>query len=412
MTRTLLAAAVAALAGGSALAQQSPWYVGVAQGFTHTSNVQSVPDGLPASSSTISITSLVAGLDQPIGRQRVYGSASLRRLAYSGHSDLNNSAYDLNLGLDWATVERISGTLTAQASRRLDLRQALDLVNNAVVSVGVKNEQTNESLQATARIGVVTALTLEGSLGYRRQDMSLAALDEYDYSSTSASLGLRYRFSGALQAGAALRHTQYDYPRYQNGANEVKRSDLDLTATWVASGASAVDARLSVGRSEHSLANAQSFSGATGALTWRWQPTGKLRLVNMLQRESGVDSYLLTQSLGNALFSREPADNSRLSTTLSSRVNYEVSAKINATASLRHTQRNLRQPDTRNGAPVGTIATGSDRTMALALGATWQPTRSVQVGCDVSREQRSSSFVFTQAYSVNTLGCSVQLVLQ
>lgn len=410
MTRTLLATA-ALLATCSALAQQSPWYVGAAQGFTYTSNARQVSDGNPADSATISTTTLVAGLDQPIGRQRLFGSASLRHLAYSGASDLNHQAYDLRLGLDWSTVERISGSVNLQASRKLELLQALELGPGGFTVVGQKNQQSNESLQATVRVGVVTALTLEGSLAWRRQDMSLARLDGYDYTSNATSLGLRYRFSGALQAGAALRHTEYDYPRYGGGPNEVKRDDLDLTTTWVASGASTLDARLSFGRSRHSQASEQAFSGATGSVTWRWQPTGKLRFNTTLQRDTGVDSYL-QQSLGTNVATREPTDRSRLTTALATRVNYEVSGKVNATASLRLARRSLSDPDPTPGAPASSTISGSDRSTALSLGATWAPTRSVLVGCDLSHDQRRSSYVYAAPYKVDTFGCYAQLVLQ
>jgi outer membrane protein assembly factor BamA len=254
-----------------------------------------VPDGQARDSSTIAITTLLGGLDQPIGRQRLYGSATLRHLSYSGASALNNQAYDLNLGLDWSTVERVSGRVQAQASRRLD--QATILDRNSLTLVGAKNQQKTEGLNATVRVGTVTPLTLEGSLAWRRQDMSLTELSNQDYDSTAVSLGLRYRFSGALSAGAALRHTENDYPRWSaTEGNRIKRDDLDLNATWVASGASTLNARLSLGESRHSASSQQGFSGATGALAWDWRPTGKLKLDTTLQRDTGVESDVAYRS--------------------------------------------------------------------------------------------------------------------
>jgi hypothetical protein len=80
-----------------------------------------------------------------------------------------------------------------------------------------------------------------------------------------------------------------------------------------------------------------------------------------------------------------------------------VSAKVKATASLREARRDL----------VRATVRGDDRLHSLALGVTWQPTRSVQVGCDWSRDRRSSSDAFvSQPYRVGTFGCQAQLVLQ
>ena len=64
-------------------AETNPWYVGVSQGLTYESNLYRVdtttdlnngrdPTQPPVSrSDTVSVTSLVGGIDQPIGRQRL-----------------------------------------------------------------------------------------------------------------------------------------------------------------------------------------------------------------------------------------------------------------------------------------------------------------------------------------------------
>jgi hypothetical protein len=399
MTPRLLAASIALFAATGALAETSPWYVGAAQGFTHTSNVRLVPDGQAAQSSTISVTTLLAGLDQPIGRQRLSGGLTLRHLGYSGASDLNNNSYDLNLGLDWATVERVSGRISAQAGRRLEQLATLDQNANLV---GLKNLQDTRSLNAVARLGVVTTATLEASLGWREQKLSLAGLSNQEFHSTSASVGGRYRFSGSLTAGAALRHSEYTYPNYSpTESDRVTRNDLDLTATWVASGASSLSGRISLGRSRHSVGNQPGFSGLTGQLGWLWKPTGKIKLDSSLQRDTGVESGVRYEDRNLATVSL--VDDSRLTTSLATRASYEVTGKINATASLRLARRDL----TRNSVAV------SDNSQGLALGLTWAPTRSVQVGCDIGRDRRKSSNAGQlQPYGVNTFGCYAQLILQ
>ena len=55
-----------------ALAQSQPWYIGAQQRFEHQTNVFGTSAGQV--SDTVSSTSLLAGIDQTIGRQRLFGS--------------------------------------------------------------------------------------------------------------------------------------------------------------------------------------------------------------------------------------------------------------------------------------------------------------------------------------------------
>ena len=123
----LTGAALAALAGllaGPVCAETSPWYVGAALGYSHDSNVFRLPDSLASSTGTsqgdrITSATLLGGLDQSIGRQRLHGSATLRDNRFAHHRALDNTGYGLRLGLDWSTVERLSGNLNLQANREL-----------------------------------------------------------------------------------------------------------------------------------------------------------------------------------------------------------------------------------------------------------------------------------------------------
>ena len=101
---TRIAAALVLLASPLAMAETSPYYIGVSQAFGHESNLYRVggnaglPAGAQSESDTISTTSLVAGIDQTWGRQRLSGSGSLRASRYAKNDQLNNEGYGLNLG--------------------------------------------------------------------------------------------------------------------------------------------------------------------------------------------------------------------------------------------------------------------------------------------------------------------------
>lgn len=410
--------AVALLCGMAGVApagaQSSPWYVGAAQGFTYENNLYRLgrdtptPAGL-SRSDTVSTTSLLAGIDQPISRQRLFGNVSLRTNRYLDNTQQNNQGYGLNLGLDWATIERLTGNLNFSAN------QSLARFNANEFLTGIETRHNIEDARqfgATVAIGVVTRLSAEATYNWRsvRYSAPEYAFRENDQSSLSA--GLRYRPSGVSSFSAGLRQTRGEYPRFGRTvagdfiADSFRRNDLYLNADWTPGGASSADARLSFGRTAYDVATERNLSGVSGALGWNWRPTGKLKFRTALSRDSGIDSYFFDTGLVNGV-----ADYSRSTTALRLRVDYEVSAKIGTHATLTQSSRSLTHRATpAGGTPI--VNTGSDRGTALAIGASWAPTRNTQLSCDLSQETRSGAATLSVPLSIGTVGCFGQILLR
>lgn len=412
----LLSACLGLALSGMAHAQSSPWYLGVSQNLVHESNIYRVGGGLslPASASksdTISGTALVGGIDQTIGRQRVFGSVTARANRFSSNKALDNESYNLNLGLDWSTVNRLSGSVTAAYDQNLTQFNERTALGEVVTR---PNQLQVASLDTKVRLGVVTRVTLEAGLGWRERRYSASSYDSEEYTQTSLSLGGRYRHSGALSSGVALRVSHARYPRFRvlaGGGFESdtqKREDIDLTAFWQISGASSLNLRISPTRVRYDRNDAGNFSGITGAATWTWQATGKTRLSSVLSRDTGQSA----EGVSLGIFGTGVSDESRITTALNLRANHELTGKINLTASLTHASRSLRNTVSfADGTPIQEIR-GSDRTSTLSLGARWLPTRSSQVGCDISHERRSASGGITWGYNAAVFSCYGQLVLQ
>ena len=94
-----------ACAATTAQAETSPWYVGGALGLSHETNVYRLPEGIApqtgtARSDQVTSATLLGGLDQPIGRQRLFGNVTVRQNRYSGNPQFNNTSYNGSLGLD------------------------------------------------------------------------------------------------------------------------------------------------------------------------------------------------------------------------------------------------------------------------------------------------------------------------
>ncbi len=398
LTATLLWA----LASTGATAQSSPYYIGVAQTFAHNSNLialrdnQALPAGL-SKSDTVSSTALVAGIDQPFGRQRLFGTANLSSNRYSRNSEFNSSGYALRLGLDWQTIERLSGRVSASSDRsvRADTR---DASNQFILR---SNTETANQLDASVSVGLVTRLSAEASVSRRDVSYSAAQAAFREYEQSSGSLGLRYKPGSSLTYGLGLRQTRWNYPNFLVGtadpADRRTRNDLDGSLLWQPTGPSSFDFRLSNGKTEHDQFDVRDFSGVTGSLGWDWQPTAKLRFTTRLARDTGQDADRLTTA-----FSR---------TTDSLRINgdYALSAKIAVNLSL--------SAFDRLQAGRGVVVSGLDgreKGNSLGLGARWAPVRSTVVGCNVSAERLGTNRNpnLNDAYSSSTTSCYGQFILQ
>ena len=411
---SLPALLVLACGSPAALAETGPWYVGVAERLSHESNLYRVDTdtalGRLSRSDTVASTSLVAGLDQPFGRQRLFGSATLSANRYRNNDYLNDNSYALTGGLDWSSIERLSGNVNAVASRH---QRSFSVDSSPGLPETRKNNESIEQLDTTFRVGEVTRLTGEATLGQRRVAYSAAEYAGSQYRQNRGSLGLRLR-PGIATFGAALSLADSRYEaspvRAATGQapEQVRRRSLDLSVNWPASGASTVYARLSPTRVTYREFTQRDFSGLTGALRWNWVPTGKLsfdtRFVHDISQDSNFETFGGPAIAGTS-------NTGRTSTELRITMGYEMTAKIGLTVALGSTHRRLEQTAKLAGLSVVTGA-GSDDTNTLLIGLRWLPQRSLQLGCSAAREQRSATGRLTRPYRANTLNCYGQFTLQ
>ena len=390
-----LAVLMAALANSTVWAETHPYYLGASQSLSHESNIYRIGDqqvlpGGYSKADTVATTALFAGLDQSFGRQRVSGNVTLRANHYQHNRQLNNQGYGLSAAWDWATVERLSGSLSASANRNLT---QFNEGNNSTLVRTERNLESLEQMDAKLHLGVVTRFTGEASLGLVRRHFSAASYARSTYNQQSGSLGFSYRPGGALTLGAALRLTGVDYPNFQlltDGSyqpDRLHRQDIDFTAYWQPSGASAISARLSPTRNRYDGNTRADFSGLTGSLIWAWQPGGRTKLTTTLSHDTG-QSY---DAVSLGISGPGTVDYSRTTTALKLKGEYDLTGKIALTASITQANRALSNTyAVTTGATLQTLD-GSDRSTSLALGSRWQPTRSLQLGCDLGLEHRSSS---------------------
>lgn len=388
----------------------NPYYLGVSASYGHDSNVFRAPTSAQGDSSWSA--GLLGGIDQPFGRQRFYASGNVRSNRYENLTSLNYTSYGLNAALDWSTIERLSGTLSVAASENL-----ANYSSNVTQVLNTKNIEKNSQFLAQAQWGMVSLLSLVGSVTHRQTDYSAVEYSPYNVKQDVGSIGLRYRPSGLLTLGTAVRLTRGRYTdRLDTNGDQVtfRRRDIDLTAAWIASGQSTINARVSFGRQTTPGASRDDFSGTTGLISWAYVPTGKLSFNTSLSRDTGLEStfqnIVTPGGPGTAL-----GDTSRLTTAVSLDANYAATAKIKATARARYSHRSLSEGFTSSGQSLGS-ASGTDNVVGLSVGVSYAPTRSMAFSCNLGRESRKVSdgtpLGLSYPFSANTASCSAQLVLQ
>jgi len=403
-------ASIGLCAAGGALAQANPYYVGIAQAFTHESNLFRVATGQPQTSDSFSTTSLLAGINQPFGRQRFFADATARYSRYQDNTQLNNTGYGVAVGLDWETIENLSGRVSYTLNETL-ARFGAD--QGPVLAT--KNMEKSQEFYARAQYGRVSLLSLEAVFAHRQLDYSAPQFAFKEFKQDAFSLGVLYRPGGLLTLGAAARHTKGKYPFavetfpgvFQQ--DDFTRNDLDLTAVWVPTGQSTVSARLSYTKETHDAVAARDVSGGTGAVSWDYKPTGKLAFTTALIRDSGAESSFYWRVQGGGVGSI--GNNSQLSSSVLFRGLYEATAKIQVEANARYVERDLVNTFALTSGAAATQA-GSDKFAELRLGVNYAPTRSVLVGCALSYEKRGGSSAVSYGYTANVASCSGQFKLQ
>lgn len=392
---------VAAAAG----AETGPYYLGGYVGYTHLSNVLGLADGqqppanYPSRSDKVSTVALIAGLDQPISRQRVFGDVIVRRNELARNSRLSNTGYTLNAGLDWETVGHLSGEIVAKGNRELLRYSPTEQPGDRA------NLVTTKQLDAVARLGGVTQLSFELGGGGRSLDFSEPSYAPRENRVSYGSLGVRWSPRQATSLGIAYRDTNGRYPGYSvNGSaapDRFDRRDVDLTARFELSGLTSVSARLSATQVDYQVQD-DDFDGTTGYLRASWTPGAKLKLSGEIARDRGSDI---------AADSLTQFTTPKLVTVTRLRADWAASAKLAFNAGASHYRRPVTQLT--RLFPFEFTEQGRERSTQYSLGAAWTPTRTSRIGCDWTKEKRRGDVSSTVLdVSSGSFGCSAQLTIQ
>ncbi len=399
--------------GSPGAADPNPYYVGISQALTHDSNVFRIPSG---TGDNYSSTSLFGGFDQPISRQRLFGRGAVTANRYQDQDQLNNVSYNLGAGLDWQTIERLSGNVNLGLNRSL----ATPTASGGIPS-STRNVASTTSADAKVRWGGASILTLEGGLGYSKLDYSSPQYASSESSHTTESLGLYYRPGGPLRLGVAARVDQTRTPKAfvdpATGATRpttVEGRNIDFSADYDLTGLLAANGRVSYTRQKNSGISNADFSGLTGSAALNWRATGKISVRLDAAREAGFDtaaysSFAFTPGPNGIVLTPVTGlyENNRVTNSVGVGADYAATAKISATASARYSRARLSTVDSATASvrPGGDV---TDVSKIFTLGVNYAVARNWGAGCNLGHEGRDVSGATSFAYTANTIGCSTQ----
>jgi hypothetical protein len=398
-----------ALALAAPLAWSGPYTLTATQTVTHESNVlraetdAALPAGL-SRADTVYTTVLQGGIDQPIGRQRVFGDASLRRTQFQHNGLYDSNGYRVAGGLDWQTVGRWSGSLNLSSQRSLG-----QLSNDEAGVLTHGNAERTRQADSALRWGVSTRLAAEATLNWRDVRFSAPEFASREFRQRSAYVGLRHGLAAWWSLG--WRESRGAYPRFRSlgdglyEADRFARRELELKAALPTGGASDLALRVGWGRTRYDNASTRDISGLYGSLDWTWRPSGNLRVQWHVSREPAQEAYFL-----NTLFGRGRLSYDRDATLVQLKADLMLSGKTSAYAAWGFIDRSLSRSivlgdTTLDDAPV------HDRTRQYALGLRWQPGRAWLLGLDLQGEERRDTTALSRPYHSTTISTFGQLSL-
>ncbi|MEO8154191.1 MAG: hypothetical protein ABI605_14060 [Rhizobacter sp.] len=389
------------LVPAASLEAPSPFVLGIRQAFTSDSNLFRAPEGGLVVRDTLSSTGLHLGVDTLQGRQHINADLQANANRYRHNKQLDNTDYTAAARLDWETVERISGEVSAQQTQSLYRDTIASVVSTE------RNQVRTSSAAFQLRVGLVTLWSFEGGLAASENNYTGPDVDNRDLRQRSANAGVRWRPSDALSTRVAYRRTDGSYPSFGAEPDDFKRDDIDVITTTDVSGASRLNARLSATRERHTVQSQRDSNSWTGALGWHWQATGKTGIDVDLSRDNSVGRTGFDSSLINA-----EASDARLSQSATLSVTWAATSKIQVVPRAGYVRRNLDSGFTTGAGGASVQAT--DRTGIVGVGLRYQPAKSLDLGCDVAREQRGvdGAITLSSPYKVTTAGCSVQFALR
>lgn len=325
-------------------------------------------------------------IDKSYSLQRFQLDVTGTRYQYQEYDFLSFTAVDYRGAWLWSLTPRLTGTIYADRAELPSNFADLTTQNR-------RNVQINEVRRATVDWAAGGAWHLVGGLIQSRVNNTGGFTEVGNYVQDSVEAGVKYVTAADNSLTLVQRESRGEYSdrTLNNGTlldDRYDQSETELRGQWRVTGHSTLDGRIGYLDREHKHYGQRDFSGAVGRLSYLWQPTGKLQF---------------TLAAGRDLYSYQNATSSYYSYDyISLTPGWLISDKTTLRLRLDAGRRDFRGP------VQPTAQTREDNVRSAQLNLSWRPLPTVDVGAQLTREQRSSN-IDRLTYHDNLAGISVTL---
>lgn len=307
--------------------------------------------------------------DKTYSLQRFQVEAMAVDNRYRTYDFLDFTAFNYHAAWFWHLTPRISGILLAE--QKQELNNFTDFRNIAEKSI-----QTSQTRLFTVDGEIGGGLHLIGGLLDVRSRNSQSFEAVGDYQQDGYEAGVKYVAPSNNWISILRRETNGQYNGRELDATTqldtgFDQSETEVNATWRFTGKSAIDAKVAYLDREHDHFHERDYSGMTGRLQYRWNPTGKLQINTSISRnlfsfQEDINSYYVADT-----FSIGPI--------------WQFSPKTTFRARYDYSNRDY------HGAIIPVAEMREDHVQTFMLAADWQATRKILVTATLQRDQRDSN---------------------
>jgi exopolysaccharide biosynthesis operon protein EpsL len=393
-TVAVAAAAACCLLLHAPVAQAQAERFGLLLGYSATwdDNVFRLPDSAPdpqadpgtsGKSDRYQTASVGLYADLPFSMQRIRLDLTRAAVRYDKFASRDSDPFRYSGAWQWQVTPYVSGTLNA--SRAQTDVNVEDVVGRRAI------EQRTTIVGGTVDVWLGGGWHVLGGASESESKYSEPFLARPNTAQRTADVGLRYIFRSSSQLSLHRRRTPgtetVTDPAVFGGSDFVQ-DETEVNATWVASGHSTLNARVTRIERRNEVLPQRNFSGTAGELRYLWRATGRLNFD--LSGRRNISPYNL----------------SLVSTT-------QVENTLTAAATWATTERiAVRSAFSRSVSRYGQASTEfearRDTTQTFEIGAGWSPRRYVTLDARLRHENRESTDP-TQIYDANTATIALNL---
>lgn len=250
--------------------------IAVGADVSHDSNLFRQPSSAQLTSDTITTAYVGLRLDKQVSLQRFQLDVTETMNNYAKTSYLNFNALDYRGAWLWQLGSRVSGTLSAD--RRESLVPFEDILNPGNFTRNIRIIETQTFSMDVRALGDWHLLM---GVNQSTQTSELAVEIQPDYKAVGHEAGIKYAAPTGSSVTALLRSTTGDYINQSSSpvlGTGYQQDESEIKFSWMASGKSTLNGRLTWLDRTQDGAPQRDFSGVAGEVHYAWAVTEQLVL--------------------------------------------------------------------------------------------------------------------------------------